>query len=456
MNAPLLFILAPIILGAGLWFLSRRGFLTSLLASIFCLVLALLAGLLPVDRAFMLGSTRLIISSQMDILGRQLILEPQSMAAVILLFALGALWFLGIRPAMAPRRMAPLGMVILGLAVATLAVRPFLFAAVLLVALALVSIPLLIPAGQTPGRGVLRYIIFMTLAMPVVLLAGAMAERSGLPLSGGNSNLFPVIFLLLGFAIWLGVFPLNTWMPMLAEEAPPFVTGFLLSILSTLALLMLKQFLGEYSWLANFPDLAVFLRIGGVVTVVSAGIWTAFQTRITRLLGYAVIFENGMALLMLAAGAETAAVFSASLPTRLLGIAVFALSLAALRRAGYELTFKGLEGAIFKKPILVLAMMSGFFSLAGLPLLASFPVRMVLFEHLAQGQLGTLFWVGVGVGGFLVSGIRLLFSTIRSESPRWQIEEDRFLSVMLILGVLFLLSMGLFPALSLDWIITRL
>jgi NADH-quinone oxidoreductase subunit N len=457
MSAPVIFIGIPILLGGVLWIFARRVTLTSLLASSFSLVFALLAGLLPINQAFMLGSTRVDIPAEMNILGRQLVLDQKSLPAVILLFALGAFWFLGIRPARAPRRMAPLGMILLGLAVATLAVRPFLFSAIIFEGLVLVSIPLLVPAGRTPGRGVVRYIIFMTLAMPFILLSGALAGRLELDPSGSNLILYAVLLLGFGFAIWLAVFPLNTWVPMLAEDTPPFVTGFLLSLQSTIALLMLVNFIGEFSWLSNYPAFPILLRTAGLVTVASAGIWAAFQTNLNRLLGYLIVAENGLALMMLSLpSAESTPLFAASLLPRLMGIAVLSLSLAALRKAGVDLTIKGMEGAIFRNPSLVLALFCGYFSLAGLPLLASFPVHLVLFEHLADVTLESMVWIGIGVAGFLLIGLRLIFSAIRSETPKWVVEDDRLLAAMLIFGVLLLLVMGLFPSFSLDWISTRL
>ena len=154
--------------------------------------------------------------------------------------------------------------------------------------------------------------------------------------------------------------------------------------------------------------------------------------------------------------AESIPLFSASLPPRLVGIAVLSLSLAALRKTGVDLTIKGLEGAIFRNPSLVLALFCSYFSLAGLPLLAGFPVHLVLFEHLADVTLESMVWIGIGVGGFLLIGLRLIYSAIRSESPKWVVEDDRLLAAMLIFGVLLLLMMGLFPSFSLDWIATRL
>ena len=104
MNAPIIFVLIPILVGGLLILIPRRPLLSSLLASGVCLLLALLAGFLPMDQAIILGTSRITIASSLDILGRQIILNQESLGAVILIFAIGAFWFLGIRPASAPRR----------------------------------------------------------------------------------------------------------------------------------------------------------------------------------------------------------------------------------------------------------------------------------------------------------------------------------------------------------------
>jgi hypothetical protein len=56
--------------------------------------------------------------------------------------------------------------------VASIAVEPFLFAALFIELAVLLAIPMLVSMNQTPGRGVVRFFIYQTLAMPFILLAG--------------------------------------------------------------------------------------------------------------------------------------------------------------------------------------------------------------------------------------------------------------------------------------------
>ena len=101
------------------------------------------------------------------------------------------------------------------------AVEPFLFGAVRVEIAVLVSIPMLVPPGTRPGRGVLRYLIFQTLALPVILLAGWAFNIVQIYPENQAALARASIFLGLGFAFWLGVFPFYTWIPMLSEESHP-------------------------------------------------------------------------------------------------------------------------------------------------------------------------------------------------------------------------------------------
>ncbi len=80
--------------------------------------------------------------------------------------------------------------------------------------------------GGSPTNGVMRFLIFQSLAMPFML-------ASGWVLSAVEANptetklVFQALILLgLGFSFWMGVFPFNSWMTQIAGEKPPFLVGF--------------------------------------------------------------------------------------------------------------------------------------------------------------------------------------------------------------------------------------
>lgn len=118
-------------------------------------------------------------------------------------------------------RFVSIGLMIISLLTASIAVEPFLFAALLLEIAAMLVIPLLVPIYQKPGRGVVRFLIYQTIAMPFILFSGWML--AGVEASPGDlgTTTQAGTMLGLGFAFLLAVFPLYNWIPMLMEEAAP-------------------------------------------------------------------------------------------------------------------------------------------------------------------------------------------------------------------------------------------
>src|SRR5262249_49177788 len=148
----------------------------------------------------------------------------------------------------------PYGLLITAFMVASIAVEPFLFAALFIELAVLLAIPMLIPINQMPGRGVVRFFVYQTLAMPFILLSGWLL--SGVEASPGYVCLASqaASMLGMGFAVLLAIFPLYSWMPLLLEEAPPFIVGFLLWILPTITIIFGAGFLDRYSWLRSSPQ----------------------------------------------------------------------------------------------------------------------------------------------------------------------------------------------------------
>jgi hypothetical protein len=56
--------------------------------------------------------------------------------------------------------------------VASIAVEPFLYAALFIEMAILLAIPMLSSIYHPPGKGIVRFLIYQTLAMPFILLAG--------------------------------------------------------------------------------------------------------------------------------------------------------------------------------------------------------------------------------------------------------------------------------------------
>lgn len=446
MSTPLIWVGLP--LGMALLLLlpwSPR--LTSRLGGLLALLLAALAIVLPIDEAFNLGPLSVKIESVFNFLGRQIILNAKSRSLLALFYSLTGIWALGAHAAGISRRLVPLSMAVVALLISALAVKPFLYAALLIETAILLIAPLLVPPRQKPDRGIIRFVTYQTLALPFILfsgwlLAGVEASPSDLALAKQSAALLG-----LGFAFLLGVFPLYTWMPMLSEQAHPYIFGFLQWTLPIASLLFGMGFLDRYAWLRDSEQLPQTLRLIGLIMVASGGLWAAFEKRMERIPAYAAVTDTGCALLALSlGGGQKVQVISLLFIPRAFGLAVWSLGISVLKNENNILSLDAIHGLARKYPLAVSAIIAAHLSAAGLPMLAGFPPRLALWEGLANASLGAAFWFGLGLLGLFLSAIRTLSALVMAtDLTYWQSQETWNQRLLLGAGIGILILLGLFP-----------
>lgn len=449
MSAAMVWIFLPLLAAVGLWFLRRRTAQVVLLSTLFCLLLAGLAAWVPIGEALRLGPLLLEIQPSLSIAGRSLVITDADRPLLVFFFGIAAFWFAGIIQARGNRLIAPVGLGIVALLVAALAVEPFQFAALLIEMAVLLSIPMLIPPGETNiDQGLLRYLIFQTLALPFILLAGWAVD--GVEANPANTNLVVLasVFLGFGFAFWLAVFPFYTWVPLLSGQNRPYPLGFLYLVLPTAVLILGLEFINTYGWLRNAPQLYLVLRLSGALMVVTAGIWAAFQRNLGRLFGYAVIVEIGFSLLAVSLnsqlGIET---FALLFLPRIVAFGLWSLSTSVILASGHSLDYESLERVAEELPVASAGLAAAALSLAGLPLLAAFPIRLVLLQAISGQSLPTALWVLGGSIGLLFSAFRLLSIITGGYFGPRRPAENRTLFTLIGLGIAALLLIGVFPSL---------
>jgi len=455
MNAPLVWVLIPALLSAVMLVLNRWQRFVTIFGTVTVLALAATAWLLPVKDQFFLGPLTINFTDTWAILGRRFVLGPADRSALVILYLTAAFWFGAAYVARTDSLFVPLGLAMVSLLTAALGVEPFLYAALLIEMAILVSVPLLTPPDSQVGRGVLRYITLLTLGVPFILFAGWM-------MSGVEFDLVNETFLLrasyligLGFALQLAVFPFHSWIPMLGKESHPYAAAFVFTMVPGAITLIMLSFFEGLTWFGTTPEAFVLLRGIGVLMVVFAGLWAAFQDNLGSMLGYAAILEIGLSLVLIGilAGnfeSEHLGLFYAMLFPRGLGLGLWALALATLRTRATSLKFNEIQGSGRVLPITTCALVLAQFSLAGVPLLASFPVRLTMWNELAQVSPMITLWALLGCMGLLFGGVRTLAVLVTGdEEVGWQITETRQERVFLAIGVILLLLLGLFPQLFL-------
>lgn len=446
MSAPLLWIILPAALAIAAMPIRNQRILTIAGGSL-AVLLALIALIIPIDQALQVGNFSFKIAPAIQILGRRLVLVPADGSLLAIFYGLIAMWFFGSEVTDTARRVVPYGLIIAALLVASIAVEPFLYAAILIEIAVLLAVPLLLPPEQKPGPGVMRFLIYQTLGMPFILFAGWLL--AGVEASPGDLALAvqSATILGLGFAFLLALFPLYTWLPMLAEEVSPYVLGFLFWVLPTITIIFGMGFLDRYSWLRTSAQLSQILSLGGLIMVVTGGLWSAFQRHLSRQMAYAVIAETGYSLLALSLTPEKSVetVFLLIIP-RSLALLVWAMSLTRLKEQVEPLRFSTVQGMARSYPITVAGLVLAHLSVAGFPLLAGFPIRLALWEGLAGQSLSVAFWFLVGILGLLTGAIRTLAVLVMApDGTGWEVQERWGSGIMIGLGSIGLFILGIFP-----------
>ncbi|MEL7645171.1 MAG: proton-conducting transporter membrane subunit [Anaerolineaceae bacterium] len=455
MSTPLIWVVFPLAVALILIITRKKPVLSGILASALSLLLALAALLFPRDLSFLLPEQRLEIASSLELFGRSLQISGEQLTMVALLYGIAFVWNLGsllFRPSLWYNILS-LG--ITALWIATLSVNPFLYAAVLIELIALLSVPLLSPRGVRTEHGVLRYLVFQTLALPLILLTGWMLAGIGSAPSANPLIVRSAMLVLLGFALWIGAFPFHSWIPMISAKSHPWVVSLLLMLMQSALSVFLLYFLNQYAWLRNLPITFPSLRWIGVIMIAIAGLFSAVQINLGKNFGYLVLYETGYSLLAIGLAQTGGLNYLAMLfIPRMLSYAMISLALSALweRGGANALAYKAQEGLFTTRPVVTVGILLGFFSLLGLPLLPVFPHKQMLWLLTAQTDPRLLVWILIGSLGLLMSTSRLirLFARERSaESPALPVREKGGLIAFMLVILLLMLTLGMFTQLLL-------
>jgi len=446
MNAPTIWIIFPFTIGVLLLFINNQRIL-SVLGGVIGLLLALAAQFVPIELAINVGGTSLRVESSLTILGRVLLIQPAEGRLLALIYGAVALWFFGAEASKSATRLVPIGFMITALMVASIAVEPFLYAALFIEMAILLAIPLLTNIYSPPSKGVTRFLIYQTLAMPFILLAGWLlggveASPGDLALAAQSASMLG-----LGFAFLLAIFPLFNWVPMLSEETSPYILGFVMWILPTITIIFGAGFLDRYSWLRSSPQLTIALRLAGLAMLVAGGLFAAFQRNLARIMAYGAIAETGFSILALSLDLRLGIpILFLLIPARALGLAVWSLSVTVIKEHVETMRFGVARGVLRILPFAGAGMIIATLSTGAFPLLAGFPARLALWENLARDSISSALWMGIGIIGLLISAIRsLAVISMAEEYTSWESRESLMQRIMLGLGVIGLFVLGLFP-----------
>lgn len=455
MSAPILFTGIPILLAPLVYLLHRTRPVATGVSVLVTVILALLAVGLPFGQPIAaLGG--LTVQATTVLLGRSFTVEAANRLALAFMFSQAALLFLVSGIVETGAAFLPAGLGVLGLLAAALFVRPFLFAALFLELGAALAVFMLVT--EEPGqalspsatRGALRFLVYTTLGLPFILLTGWLLEASAASPSDPTFTNEARVMLMVGFTVLLAVVPFHSWVPAIAEHAPPLAAAFVFSVFGQAVIFLLLTFLGTYPWLNQNPAVYRALTLAGGGMALFGAVLAFGQRNFGRSLGYAMLVDIGA--VMLAIGLGTQAGVSAALTTLALrGIALplWAVGIAQLRAAGSD-DFDALRGYGRRNPVAAGAVLLGLLSLAGFPLTAGFPGRWAQLSLLAQihPTAAVLLLLGtISVSFVCARGLSsLLASSEPGRASPWSFPPiSRASAAVYALGVTVVVVLGVFP-----------
>jgi NADH-quinone oxidoreductase subunit N len=446
------------LIGVLLLLINRWHRLATLIGISSCTLLALLILIVPVGEAISIAGLEFQISGELNILGRQVIIAKDSVPIIFIVYMGAAFWIGFNYLAQSPRIFPGVAVIVSALLVGALTVEPFLYAAMIIELIALIFVPLLVQPGRTAGRGMLRFISFLTLGMPFLLLAGWILTGNELGTNPFDQNNLAALLLGIGFIFLLAIFPFHSWVPMVMEETHPFTGAFVIFFLSQAALFFVHGLAQRYGWIEQSVEFALAIRFAGLLIISINGFFLAFQRDLGRILGFYILAESGYALLALSDPSEAmVSTFYALAIVRMLGFSLVAYCISHLARSNQSLRFTALKGAFHSHPWCVSGVILGQLCMLGLPLLAGFPVKIVLFQQFTGENLFFYSWIFVGIAGTLVVTLRSLVHMVA-----WQPEfledhpETRLVKMPILLCSILLVLIGLIPGLSISILISLL
>jgi len=452
LSAPFIWIGIPMIFSLILFFIRANRLITIIIGGGISAFLALLALTFKIESVFPLGPLSLEISSTFSILGRNFVITDSERFIVALMFSMCAFWTSGSRISGTNSFFVPNVLAIITLFMAALSVQPFLYAALIIEIAVLISIPIFFQRGQPVKQGIIRFLVFQTLAVPFILFSGWGFDSAPSSVDSQAIYFQAGVLLAIGLGLWLAIFPFHTWVPLLARDGHPYSAGFIFSMIPTTILIFFLDFFNTFSWLREQSLLLTISQILGIVMIVLGGLFAAFQRELTRLVGYAVMVEMGFSLLALSLNQVIGwQSYILILIPRIIGIAICTLAISIWKNKELNMDIDSFQGEFYKSTYTMVGFLVGWFTFSGLPLLPGFPTKLPILIGLSQISISSIIFVSIGLFGLLVAGFRFLAIIFSTSYKEYEIESESLLQkIFFSIGVVLLLAMGIFPSVFLN------
>ncbi|QQG35320.1 MAG: NADH-quinone oxidoreductase subunit NuoN [Micavibrio aeruginosavorus] len=223
-------------------------------------------------------------------------------------------------------------------------------------------------------------------------IGGSLATFDGMPVG----FMVGMVFVLVGIAFKISAVPFHMWTPDVYEGAPTSVTAFFALVPKIAAIAVLMQLLyGPFGGLsAHWQQIIWFLAVASMIWSALAGL---VQNNIKRLMAYSSIGNMGYALVGLITGTPQGASAVVVYMTiyMIMTAGVFAIIMCMRRGERAVESIDDLAGLSRTSPLLAYAMAILLFSMSGIPPLAGFFGKLLVFQAAIGQGFYTLAVIGV-------------------------------------------------------------
>ena len=279
------------------------------------------------------------------------------------------------------------------------------------------------------------------------VLAATLAPMHSIPIG----ITFGIVFLLAGLAFKISAVPFHMWTPDVYQGAPTSVTAFFAIVPKVAAMALLMRLLFEpfAAASAQWEQIIWFLSAASMVVGAFAAI---AQENIKRLLAYGSIGNMGYALIGVVAANSTGA--GATVLYLMIYLVMTAGAFAVIlnmRRDGRALeNISDLGGLSQTRPALAYVMAILMFSMSGIPPMAGFFSKLVIFQAaIQQGQyvlavLGVM--TSVVAAYYYLRIIKVMF--FDAATPAFDTSVSAARRAVMVFSVVFILGFVLKPSLA--------
>jgi len=257
-----------------------------------------------------------------------------------------------------------------------------------------------------------------------------------------------------GYAIEAAIVPFHLWLPDAYTEAPASSSAFLSGLVDQGSYYILLRVLIYILTPTQVIDWTTTIAMFAFITMVVGNLRALVETNIKRLIAYICVADVGYNLIAITS--MTPLGVMANLYFFLIGgisTALAFMAVGVLNGMGFH-TIDDFNGLGRIAPWTSFGLILGLLSFAGIPPLAGFIAKYMLFTSAIEGYIGWLAIVGVTVSVIQAAYIFRILNRMYGRTPSQEqgVKESKWPLIPIFMLGIILVILGLFPTIAINFI----